>query len=284
MEKILTLDQIIDDVRSALGFENGRVIDQGGQKLVLRGQISGADAVAKVVSLPSGPGKIVTLKRAEREVELLSAVDCENVVKVLTDAVEIGDPSYAVCWAEEYLDGADLSDCLHDVWDEQEVLKLLVDMSRALKACHELEVVHRDLSPRNVRRTSTGRFILMDPGLARHLTKSVLTGLYQPGTPGWRSPEHVFGGYPIPASDIFALGILAFYALTGEFPIDPNLGDEEHDRALVEEQIPSISEIKPGISKELADLVDNCLKRQVARRYLDGSELEEAIMILEESL
>lgn len=104
----MNLSQLLDDVSAALGFEDAQPLAQGGQKLVLKGTLSGAPAVAKIVLLSSGPNGDITLQRAHREVELLSAVDSEHVVKVLTDAVELGDPPDAVCWAEEYLDGADL--------------------------------------------------------------------------------------------------------------------------------------------------------------------------------
>lgn len=273
----MDVSQLIADASAALGFEEAQPIAQGGQKLVLRGKLSGAPAVAKIVLLSSGPNGVITLQRAHREVELLSAVDSERVVKVLTDAVEIGDPPTAVCWAEVWLDGTDLNTSLNRVWDESEVWMLLDDMAEALAACHELDVVHRDLSPANVRCMPDGHFVLMDPGLARHLEKTALTGGFQPGTPGWRSPEHVPGGNPMPASDIFALGILAFYALTSQFPIDPHGDPADYDRALVEQQAPRISTLVPGVSGELAAVIDTCLSRQQARRYLDGAEMKAAL-------
>lgn len=267
--------EMIEAVCAALGFEDAAVIFQGGQKIVLKGTLSGAIAVAKIVPVDQGPNGEVTLKRAHREVELLSAVESDRVVKVLTDAIEVGSPdTLAVCWAEAYLDGTDLRESLCRQWTEDEVWVLLRDMAVALAACHELEVVHRDLSAGNVRNTSDGRFVLMDPGLAKHLAKSALTGGFQPGTIGWRSPEHVYGGEPVPASDVFALGILAFYALSGTFPIDPGLLSQvEYDLALTEQQAPSIATLVPGISAELRTVVDTCLQRQPARRYIDGGEL-----------
>lgn len=274
------VSQLIADVSAALGFEEAQPLTQGGQKLVLQGKLSGAPAVAKIVLLSPGPNGLITLQRAHREVELLSAVDSKRVVKVLTDAVEIGDPPAAVCWAEEWLDGTDLSASLNSAWDETEVWTLLEDLAEALAACHDLDVVHRDLSPANVRRMPDGHFVLMDPGLARHLEKTALTGGFQPGTPGWRSPEHVPGGNPMPASDIFALGILAFYALTCQFPIDPNGDSAAYDRALVEQQAPRIATLVPGLSGELAEVVDTCLSRQQARRYLDGAEMKAVLDVV----
>lgn len=253
-------------------------LKQGGQKVVLKGVLGGAPAVAKVVFLAPGPNGAVALERAHREVELLSAVDSPHVVKVLTDAVEIGDPPEVVCWAEEYLDGEDLVTHLTSPWSDDDVWCLLADLAEGLQACHELEVVHRDLSPGNVRRTAVGRFVLMDPGLARHLAKTALTGQFQPGTPGFRSPEHVPGGEPIPASDVYAVGILAFYALTGEFPIDPAGPDHAYNERLLRSQAPSVRSLRVDVAEALADVVDTCLQRQPARRYLDGEELRAAVL------
>jgi serine/threonine protein kinase len=268
---------LLAEVESALGLDNVTPLTQGGQKLVLKATMSGTPAIAKVVQLPPGPNAELVLKRAHREVELLAAVDSDYVVKVLTDAVEIGDPPVAVCWVEECLDGEDLVQHYSSVWQEDEVWRLLCDTARALDACHRLEVVHRDLSPGNLRRTAAGRYVLMDPGLARHLAKTALTGSFQPGTKGWRSPEHVPGGEPIPASDIFALGILAYYALTGAFPVDPSGDQADYDRRLLSSQATPVKQVASHVSDELAEVIDRCLQRQSARRYIDGAELIAAL-------
>lgn len=148
-------------------------------------------------------------------------------------------------------------------------------MAAGLAACHELDVVHRDLSPGNVRRRSDGRFVLMDPGFARHLTKTALTGVYQPGTYGYMTPEHVPGGHPTPASDVFGVGILAFQALTGGVPV-PYRGDEgAYFVQLRTGQAPSVRSVPADVPNEIAAVVDRCLHRQPARRYLDAQELLE---------
>lgn len=268
---------VLDEVVAALGLDNVSILTRGGQKIVLQATLAGVPAIAKVVLIPDGPQGDVVVERSHREVELLAAVDSPAVVRVLSDAVEIGDKPDAVCWVEERLDGEDLAAHLNRPWTEDETWRLAADLATALTACHELDVVHRDLSPRNVRRLPDGSFVLMDPGLARHLAKFALTGHFQPGTPGWRSPEHVPGGEPVQASDIYALGILLFYALTQQFPIDPNVKQSDYDRALVETQGPPIQSMRPDISAELARVIDRCLQRQPARRYLDGVELGEHI-------
>lgn len=268
---MVDVGQLTDELESALGVRSLALMNQGGQKVVFTADMSGQDVVVKVVFVVPGPQGEIARARAHREVELLGAVDSPYVVKVLTDAVELSTPLEAVTWVEERLDGQDLVGLLGMPWDEAQVRALLTDLGKGLAACHELEVVHRDLSPGNVRRTSSGQFVLMDPGLARHLEKSALTGQYQPGTDGFRSPEHVPGGECVPASDIFALGILAYCALTGELPVDATRPD--YETVLANSQIPSVSARRGGLSTNLTSVVDRCLQLQPARRYLDGHEL-----------
>lgn len=273
----MQLDELITEVSDRLGLEEATPLTQGAQKIVLRGLLAGAPAVAKIVLVPDGNTGEEVVTRAEREVELLGAVDSPYVVSILTDAVQIGDKPEAICWAEEWLSGGDLHQHLGNQWAEHEVWALLTDVASGLSACHELSVVHRDLSPSNVRRTDDGSFVLMDPGLARHLEKTALTGQFQPGTPGFMSPEHVPGGQPLPASDVFVLGVLAFYALTGQLPIEVGAFGEEYYGRLRDDKCPDVAAVRADISADLAAVVNRCLSKQPARRYLDGGELVEEI-------
>jgi len=272
--------ELVEASFMALGVENATPLTEGGQKWVFAAQLAGHDVVVKVVKLPDGPSANVVVERAHREVELLAAVDSPYVVKVLSDAVEVGDPPEAVAWVEERLEGVDLSRSLGAIWEEVEIFRLLSDIGHALQACHELDVVHRDLSPGNIRALPSGSFVLMDPGYAKHLRLAALTGVYQPGTAGYRSPEHVAGGSTSAASDIYCLGILAYYAATGSFPIDPSGPENEYDRRLLHSPAPDVTIARSDISTELALVINTCLNRQVARRYLDGSELLEALDLI----
>lgn len=278
-EMRVQLDELITEVSNRLGLEDATPLTRGAQKIVLKGLLAGAPAVAKIVLVPDGGLGDEVVTRAEREVELLAAVDSPHVVRILTDAIQIGDRPDAICWAEEWLSGGDLHQHLDAPWSEDEVWRLLTDVASGLSACHELSVVHRDLSPSNVRRTDEGKFVLMDPGLARHLEKTALTGQFQPGTPGFMSPEHVPGGQPLPASDVFVLGVLSFYALTGRLPIEVGAYGDEYYGRLRDDSCPDVAAERPDVSETLAAVINRCLNKQPARRYLDGGELVEAIAI-----
>jgi len=275
-QKVTNGSDLIAEVFAALGVTDGLPLVSGGQKVVFTGDLAGSRVIVKVIILTGTMADSVTIERAHREVELLAAVDSPHVVKVLSEAVEVGSPPAAVAWVEELLSGQDLSTMLRagSTWAEEDVWRLMTDVARGLEACHDLRVVHRDLSPGNVRRTDSGSFVVMDPGLARHLERTALTGVFQPGTPGYLSPEHLPGATPTSSSDIFSLGVLAFIALTGRFPVDPGAVDY-HARLRVVD-VPPIQTLA-SVSDELGAIIDKCLKRQPARRYLDGTELLDSL-------
>jgi len=271
-------NEILDEVRAALGLAQMDALTRGGQKLVFRSELEGVAVAVKVVLVPDAANATEVAERARREVELLSTVDSPNVVNVLSEAVEIGDRPEAICWVEEFLDGEDLRDLVGSFpWSADEVRKLLSDIGAGLAACHDLDVVHRDLSPANVRRRMSGGYVVMDPGFARHLAKAAITGVYQPGTRNYLSPEHLPGGSPLPASDVFGLGILAYQALTGSVPIAYSGDDSDYFNRLRTTQAPSIAAAPLDVPEDLARIVDTCLQRQPARRYLDAGELLDAL-------
>jgi serine/threonine-protein kinase len=98
------------------------------------------------------------------------------------------------------------------------------------------------------------------------------------------SPEHVPGGQPIPASDVFGLGILSFQALTDALPVTFEGDEDAYYRELRESQVQPIRGIRPDVPAPLADIVDRCLQRQAARRYIDAAELLAALPGVRESL
>ena len=224
------------------------------------------------------PHQELVLERARREVLLLASLNDRRVVGVRSGLAALGDvrTPHGVAWLEERLDGADLSDLLGQPWTPRSAVEMISGLAGALALLHNQEVVHRDLSPGNVRLRADGTWTLMDPGLAKHLRDLSITGLYQPGTPGFRSPEHVPGGVPGTYSDVFCVGILAYAALTARLPVDPSGEEAGYFARLRELQAPSVASHRPDIPAEVSELLDTCLDRQPARRYLDAQELETA--------
>jgi serine/threonine-protein kinase len=200
-------------------------------------------------------------------------------VKVARDLVELGDPPDGVAWLEEYLEGDDLSDVLTGRWDWDATKAMALDVARGLSALHRSRVVHRDLSANNVRKLADGRYVVMDPGYARHTAKSQLTAAGQPGTPGFLSPEHLQGysGAPTAASDIFGVGILMQLLLAGALPI-PYTGDiGDYAARLASVTVNDIGAARPDLEESAVAVIRRCLHPQPARRYRNGTRLAEEL-------
>jgi serine/threonine-protein kinase len=274
----MPVDQpLIDDATDALGVADIRELGAGGQKTARLVEQNGHELVMKVIAIDSTSP--TALRRAQREVELLRGIDSDHVVKVASDLVELGEPLRGVAWLEEYLDGDDLGNLLGAAWDWPTAKAMAVEVARGLGALHEAKVVHRDLSANNIRRTAAGRYVVMDPGFARHTLRSSLTVGGQPGTPGFLSPEHLgaFSGVPTPASDVFCVGILMFAALTGELPI-PFDGDvADYISRLARVEVRDIETLRQDLSPESVAVIRRALHPQPARRYRNGIRLAQSL-------
>ena len=119
-------------------------------------------------------------------------------------------------------------------------------------------------------------------GFARFTLRSALTLAGQPGTPGFASPEHLqtYSGSPTPASDVFAVGILMFAALTDQLPIPYNGDDADYVHRLERTDIPDLAILRPDLSVDQRALVKKCLHRQPARRFLNAGALARALEAL----
>jgi eukaryotic-like serine/threonine-protein kinase len=271
---------LIDEACLALAVVDvGAVGSVGGQKAVRHVMKGSQDLIMKVIAIKSSSP--TTLSRAEREVELLKSFDCPHIVKVESDLATVGSPIRGAIWLEEFLDGEDLSGRLGTTtkWSWSEAAEMGLQVAEGLAVAHDAGVIHRDLSANNVRRLSTGTYKVMDFGFARYTLRSGLTVAGQPGTPGYLSPEHLnaYSGVPMPASDVFGVGILMYQALTGEVPI-PFLGDElDYLQRLSRVEILDIAAARADLSEPQAGLVRRMLHPQPARRFNNGRKLAMAL-------
>jgi serine/threonine protein kinase len=103
-------------------------------------------------------------------------------------------------------------------------LPLVIEVAEALKAIHAAGVVHRDLKPSNVLLASGGPRVI-DFGIAgAGAAEATKTGA-RPGSPQCMAPEQANGGAVTPAADVWALGALACFAVTGRGPFSENGGE-----------------------------------------------------------
>ena len=159
-----------------------------------------------------------------------------------------------------------------------ELAKILRNVGWGLAYAHAQGVVHRDVKADNIMiERGSGRALVVDFGIARVMQNTGVTGAGEIlGTADYMSPEQASGEVADHRSDIYSLGVVAFYALSGRLPFEgPTVG------AVLAKQItqpaPSLAESVPGLSAKLGDAVDRCLAKDPARRFSSAEELADAV-------
>lgn len=241
-------------------------------------RVAGSEVVLKVIELGSTSAE--ALERARREVLLLQRIENTHVVRVLSDLVVLGAGPSGAAWLEELLPGHDLVDEVGLAWEESRAMQLMRQVSLGLAEMHNERVIHRDLSPRNVRIATSDRFVVMDPGYARHELLPAITVGGQPGTPGFMSPEHLLPppNGPTPFSDVFCVGILGYLALTGETPIPYDGDGTGYAARLRSVEHTPLNVRRLGLSELVVTVVARCLHPQPARRFRNAGEIAVALM------
>ena len=160
-------------------------------------------------------------KRFEREAQVAARIPSEHVAQTIAAGV---DRKLDVPWiAMELLEGQTLRDHVDELgpMPKEQVKDHLEQLCHALAAAHKLGIVHRDLKPANVflseaKRVGAQRVVkVLDFGIARILAESVTLQGAPLGTASWMAPEQTTGDPSTTATDVWALGLLAFYMLTG---------------------------------------------------------------------
>ena len=166
----------------------------------------------------------------------------------------------------------------------EEVSGLMGPLCEALDYCHARGVLHRDLKPDNVLLTPGGRPVLVDFGLAKHdrsqlqvpelaHTRLSVTGELK-GTPAYMAPEQAGGEDAAvgPASDVYALGGLLFFLLTGAPPFADSQSRWGLLRRVLEEEAPDLRARAPGVPARIAELCRRALAKDPAHRPQSAQE------------
>ncbi|NUQ74190.1 MAG: serine/threonine protein kinase [Polyangiaceae bacterium] len=167
--------------------------------------------------------------RFEREVEVIRRIRHPNVVDIFeAGTLDDGRPYFVM----ELLSGVSLEAFVRvrKRLPPADVLGVLEPLCKTLAVCHEQSVIHRDLKASNIFLAETAlgtrRVTLLDFGVAKLIDDSA-PGLTAPsrivGTPTCMAPEQIRGEPATARTDIYALGVLSYFMLTGELPFkDPS--------------------------------------------------------------
>lgn len=187
-------------------FRLTRKLAQGGSAEVFAAVDQSTGQTVALKRLVDHAGKHGAVARFMREYYALSELRHPRIIEVYDYGVDRGTPYYTM----ELLDGHDLNEL--SPLPFREACRYLRDVASSLALLHARRLLHRDVSPRNVRRTSDGRCKLIDFGAMMPFG----TAANVTGTPPCIAPEALQGGALDQRSDLYSLGALAYFVLTGK--------------------------------------------------------------------
>jgi eukaryotic-like serine/threonine-protein kinase len=157
------------------------------------------------------------LARFKAEARHAGALSHENIARVYDYGEPADGQSYLVM---ELVDGPSLADLLtRGPLGARPAMDLVARVAAGLQAAHTAGLIHRDVKPANILFTSEGGVRITDFGIAHAVGSAPVTstGMVM-GTPGYIAPERVAGAQGGPASDLYALGVVAYECLAGSRP------------------------------------------------------------------
>jgi serine/threonine-protein kinase len=256
-------------------YEVLQKVGEGGMATVYRGRHAtlGRDVAIKVLH-PHLSSSTRNRKRFAREARAIEQLRHDNILEIYDYSGADAEDCYIVT---EFVGGRTLSSWMDEYGRlPSEVAAIIgIALSRALAYAHAQAVLHRDLKPDNVMIRHDGTVKLMDFGIARFLDESqvTMTGALV-GSPAFMSPEQAKEGDLDARSDLFSLGNLLFYLVSGHLPFagsNPSLMLKN----IIEGNRPALAELAPGASASMCDVVERLLQTNREARFDDARQVEE---------
>ena len=263
--------------RYALERELGR----GGMGVVLLARDLSLDRPVALKLLPTLLAAQPLLReRFLREARTAAGLAHPNIVPI--HAVEAHDDLAFI--AMGFVDGETLAERVRrrGPLPPREVARILREVAWALAYAHGRGIVHRDIKPDNILiERGSGRALVTDFGIARPVEGSAATHRLTLegqllGTAAFMSPEQAAGEPVDGRSDLYSLGGVGFYALTGRAPFEART-IEALLVARFTRAAPTVTSARPDVPAPLAAVIDRCLARQPYDRYATAEEVAEAL-------
>jgi len=267
-------------------FQVQRLLGHGGMGEVYKArQVSLDRTVALKVLRPEMLANPTHLARFQKEAFSAAKLNEPTIVHIYT----FGEADGVQFIAMEYVEGGKtLKDYMvkKGIPDLPLALSFLRQAAQALKAAGEIGLVHRDIKPENLLLTRKGQVKVADFGLCRTDTPENVNLTAQGttlGTPMYMSPEQVKGRELDHRSDLYSLGITAYYMLAGMPPFRADSGlalAMKH----VSEQAVDLSVHRPDLPPELTALVMKLIEKDPANRFQTAADVAREIARIRDSL
>ncbi len=231
--------------------------------------------VAIKVLKPQFAGDQAVVDRFKREASTAAKLRHPNIIKIYA----VGRENDAVYFVMDFLPSG-LANRLEasQSLPEDYVLRVGMDVARALGFAHREGVIHRDIKVDNILFDTHGNAVVADFGIARALsgyTNQTGTNMVV-GTPQYFAPEQARAKPLDGRADLYSLGVTLFRAATGRLPFE---GEDWYEiaRQHVEEPAPAARSVNPALSEEFEAVVLQCMAKSADDRPASGEVLADTI-------
>ena len=259
-----------------------RVLGQGGMGKVYlaRDQSLHNKAVVIKVLLDAALNDPYVVKKFRQEVEALARIAHPNVVNVLGHNKLPDGTLYIVM---QYVNGVTLRTAIPvEGMDLKRAGLILKQVGAALEFVHHEKIFHRDLKPDNIMLQSLNgveHVTVVDFGIAKvkdSVVASSTSDKVSVGTVLYMSPEQLRGGQITAASDIYAMGVMAYEMVTGRRPFSPTLAPQ-----LLEMQRDGVrvkpGDLRPSLPSTAQAIILRALSFEPAKRYRSAAEFGDSL-------
>ncbi len=247
-------------------------IGSGGMGQVFKGFTPDGRPVAIKEILPQFVSNEEYRSRIESEINFLKKLNNERVVKIF-DHFELDGKLYIIM---EFIDGRTIEQYVEQTgrmgW--QDAVKYMIELLHTMQDVHEHGIIHRDIKPGNIMIRENGDVCLLDFGVAKdvyqdeneqsgHIPTVLGTVI---GTDGYMSPEQA-SGYSIDhRSDIYALGCVLYFMLTGYHAFGSEQSELGLHIAITEGNFPRLSDKVAGLPASLQKVLDHAVDKNMMKR------------------
>ena len=249
---------------SGVTYKVTRKLKEGGMGVVWLAKSSrGLPVVLKLPKL-DGENDDIKIEKILIENDFLSNLKHPNIVEYLDTINYVYQGIRFPIIVLRFIEGRRLKEIY---WgypaSEDEAMQIIVPILNAISYLHSLNIIHRDIKPENIL-MDNNKPVLLDFGAAKSGYKEAELVI---GTPGWAAPEQLNGSAPSPQSDIYSLGALIFYLMTGKEPKSYllNNGQLSVDPISINNRMP----------KKISDVIKKCLDVNPSFRFLTVRDILE---------
>jgi len=254
-----------------------RELGRGGMGIVYLAREVQLDRLVAIKVLPRGLAQRADIReRFLREARMAASLSHPHIVPIY----RVGEAGGLVFFVMAYVNGETLGERLRSrgPLPIAAATRLLREVTWALSYAHGRGIVHRDVKPDNILiETETGRALVTDFGIARGAEQTEITDPGRiMGTAHFMSPEQGANEPLDGRSDLYALGVVAYLAVSGTLPFDaPSVPALLAKHASAE--VPGLATVAPAIPHSLAGVIERCLRKDREDRWASGEALAEAL-------